>query len=215
VDITVHFCGPSVKQLRRAWQEAVPRGPVRLIRHSSALWEGGAGRASAPTAEHVGISRSTVDRWVQAFRVQRGDSLRYGAAPGRPGKLCPPEGALEGPAGGQAAGGGLSAGRREQLAPPRPELPCVRPALQRALGLGRAAHPGLLLPKGALRVRPPGRGTPPCLAAGAVARAGAPGSAARGAAPLWRRFGAEASCAPGPRGRAPPPGRRVGSSRSS
>ena len=44
MDITVHFCGPTVKQLRREWHAAVQRGQSRLIRHISALLEVGAGR---------------------------------------------------------------------------------------------------------------------------------------------------------------------------
>ena len=35
------------------------------------------------------MSASTVYRWRQAFLLQRGDSLRYGTAPGRPSKLTP------------------------------------------------------------------------------------------------------------------------------
>ena len=87
MDITVHLCGPTVKQLRHAWQEAVQRGQVRLIRHISALLEVGAGVAIPDVAERVGVSQSTVYRWLQAFVVERWDSLHYGAAPGRPCKL--------------------------------------------------------------------------------------------------------------------------------
>jgi hypothetical protein len=57
VDITVHLCGPTVKQLRHAWQEAVQRGQVRLIRHISALLEVGAGVAIPDVAERVGECR--------------------------------------------------------------------------------------------------------------------------------------------------------------
>jgi transposase len=89
VDITVHFCGPTVKQLRREWHAAVQRGHSRLIRHISALLAVGAGVPSAEVAERVGVSASTVYRWLQAFIVQRWASLRYGTAPGRPSKLTP------------------------------------------------------------------------------------------------------------------------------
>ena len=89
MDITVHFCGPTVKQLRRAWQDAVQRGQGRLIRQITALLEVGTGGTVAQAAEHVGVSASTVYRWLQAFLLQRGDSLRYGTAPGRPSKLTP------------------------------------------------------------------------------------------------------------------------------
>ena len=83
MDSTVHFCGPTVKQLRREWHAAVQRGHSRLIRHITALLEVGAGVPVAEVAERVGVHRSTVYRWLQAFIVQRGDSLRYGPAPGR------------------------------------------------------------------------------------------------------------------------------------
>ena len=89
MDFTVHFCGPTVKQLQRAWQEAVQRGQSRLIRHLSALLEVGAGVRVATVAAHVGVSASTVYRWLHAFLLQRWDSLRYGTSPGRPCKLTP------------------------------------------------------------------------------------------------------------------------------
>jgi len=89
VDITVHFCGPTVKQLQHAWQEAVRRGQTRLIRHISALLEVGRGRRVATAAAQVGVRASTVYRWLHAFLLQRWDSLRYGSAPGRPSKLTP------------------------------------------------------------------------------------------------------------------------------
>jgi transposase len=89
VDITVHFCGPTVKQLQRAWQDAVQRGQTRLIRHITALLEVGTGRTVAQAATHVGVSAGTVYRWLHAFLLQREASLRYGAAPGRPSKLTP------------------------------------------------------------------------------------------------------------------------------
>ena len=84
MDITVHLCGPTVKQLRRAWQDAVQRGQGRLIRQSTALLEVGTGGTVAQAAEQVEGSASTVYRWLQAFVVERWDSLHYGAAPGRP-----------------------------------------------------------------------------------------------------------------------------------
>lgn len=87
MDITVHFCGSTVKQLQRAWQEAVQRGQARLIRHISALLEMGRGCQVAQAAARVGVSTSTVYRWLHAFILQRWDSLHYGTAPGRPSKL--------------------------------------------------------------------------------------------------------------------------------
>ena len=59
MDITVHFCGTTVKQLRRAWQDAVQRGQGRLIRHITALLEVGTGGTVAQAAV-------TADQDVQA-----------------------------------------------------------------------------------------------------------------------------------------------------
>ena len=62
---------------------------MRTAAHLSALLEVGAGVPAAEVAEHVGVSPSTVYRWLQAFIVQHRDSLRYGTAPGRPCQLPP------------------------------------------------------------------------------------------------------------------------------
>jgi hypothetical protein len=37
VDITVRFCGPTVNELQRTWQQAVRQGHRRLILHTTAL----------------------------------------------------------------------------------------------------------------------------------------------------------------------------------
>jgi transposase len=60
-----------------------------LVRHITAVLEVGTGGTVAQAAEQVGVSASTVYRWLQAFLLQRWDSLRYGTAPGRPSKLPP------------------------------------------------------------------------------------------------------------------------------
>jgi hypothetical protein len=111
VDITVHFCGPTVKQLRREWHVAVQRGQSRLIRHISAHLEVGAGVPVAEVAQRVGVHG-----WHRL-------SLAAGLPPAALGQLArrhsagPPqraaphtEGALEGPGRGRPAGGGLCAG---------------------------------------------------------------------------------------------------------
>jgi transposase len=160
VDITVHLCGPTVKQLRHAWQEAVQRGQVRLIRHISALLEVGAGVAIPDVAERVGVSQSTVYRWLQAFVVERWDSLHYGAAPGRPCKLTPTQKerlkALVA-AGPLAAGyptGCWSSLLLQDLI--YRDLSGVWTSLQCALRLHLAAQPGLFLPESALCLRSSG-----------------------------------------------------------
>jgi transposase len=60
-----------------------------LIRHLTALLEVGTGGTVAQAAEQVGVSASTIYRWLQAFLLQPWGSLRYGTAPGRPSKLTP------------------------------------------------------------------------------------------------------------------------------
>jgi transposase len=75
--------------LRLAWQQAVQRGQVRLIRHSTALLSLGEGVPLTEVAARVGVSRATVYAWRQAFVLRRLARLRYGTAPGRPSKLTP------------------------------------------------------------------------------------------------------------------------------
>jgi hypothetical protein len=58
--MTVRFCGATVKELRMAWQQAVRRGQVRLIRHSTALLYLGEGVPRTAVAARVGGSRATV-----------------------------------------------------------------------------------------------------------------------------------------------------------
>jgi transposase len=87
VDITVRFCGATVKELRMAWQQAVQRGQPRLIRHITALLYLGEGVPVTEVAARVGVSRASVYAWRQDFLLRRWASLRYGTAPGRPSKL--------------------------------------------------------------------------------------------------------------------------------
>lgn len=89
MEIKVTFYASTVKELRRAWQEAVRRGHRRLVLRITALLQVGEGVAVANVAERVGVSVSTVYAWLHAFMLQRSASLRYGASPGRPCKLTP------------------------------------------------------------------------------------------------------------------------------
>lgn len=89
MEIRIQWYGATVKELQRRWRAAVQRGQERLIRHLSALLAVGRRTAVAQVAEEVGVSVSTVYRWVAAFAVQGWTSLVYGSSPGRPSKLTP------------------------------------------------------------------------------------------------------------------------------
>lgn len=89
MEIRIQWYGATVKELQRRWRAAVQRGQERLIRHLSALLAVGQGRSVAAVAQEVGVSVSTVYRWVAAFAVQRWASLVYGTSAGRPCKLTP------------------------------------------------------------------------------------------------------------------------------
>jgi transposase len=79
----------TVKELRRAWQQALRQGNKRLVKRISALLYVSEGVSVAEAAERVGAGESTVYAWLHAFILHRFDSLRYGASPGRPRKLTP------------------------------------------------------------------------------------------------------------------------------
>jgi transposase len=87
VDITVRFCGPTVKELQRMWQQAVRQGHRRLILHITALLQLSEGVPPEEVAERVGVSEGTLYRWRHDFLLRRWDSLRYGTSTGRPSKL--------------------------------------------------------------------------------------------------------------------------------
>lgn len=89
MEIKVHMCGPTVKELRRRWQQALRAGNGRLVKRISALLHLSEGLSVAAAAERVGAGESTVYAWLHAFILCRFESLRYGAAPGRPRKLTP------------------------------------------------------------------------------------------------------------------------------
>src|SRR5438067_9993150 len=89
VDMTVRFYGPTVKELQRTWQQAVRQGHRRLILHITALLQLSDGVPVGEVAQRVGVSAGTIYRWRHDFLLQRFDSLRYGASPGRPSKLTP------------------------------------------------------------------------------------------------------------------------------
>jgi hypothetical protein len=60
VEITVAFDAATVKEVRRAWHQAVQRGHRRLVLRITALLYLGAGAPVAAVAERVGVSESSV-----------------------------------------------------------------------------------------------------------------------------------------------------------
>jgi transposase len=88
MEITVHICQATVKQLSHARHEALRAGDLRVIRRITALLDLRHARVAA-VAEEIGVSETTIYRWVHAFIVQGLASLRYRTSPGRPAKLTP------------------------------------------------------------------------------------------------------------------------------
>ena len=119
-----------------------------------------AGRAAARrrVAARVGMGVSTVYGWLHAFLAERCASLVYRTSPGRPAKLTPTQKqrlrALVA-AGPEAAGYATGCWNSAMVA--GSDRAGVRRAVQRPVRGGVAAPPGLLLPEGALRLRPPRR----------------------------------------------------------
>ncbi len=87
--ITIALRGATVKELRRAWQQALRQGKGRLVKRISALLHLSDGLSVAEVAQRVGAGESTVQGWLRAFILRRFESLRYGSSPGRPSKLTP------------------------------------------------------------------------------------------------------------------------------
>ena len=80
----------TVKALQVRLQRAYQRGDVRLVRRITVLLELGQAQVGVPElARQWGLSTDCIYKWLQAFIVERLDSLTYGAAPGRPCKLTP------------------------------------------------------------------------------------------------------------------------------
>ncbi len=80
----------TVKALQVRLQRAYRGGDVRLVRRINVLLELGQAQVGvAELAQKWGLSVDCIYKWLQAFIVERLDSLTYGAAPGRACKLTP------------------------------------------------------------------------------------------------------------------------------
>jgi transposase len=86
--LKVHFRQATVKTLHLARQQAWRAGDLRVIRRVTALLDLRDQEAAA-VAEGLGVSETTVYRWLAAFIGQGVASLRYRTSPGRPAKLTP------------------------------------------------------------------------------------------------------------------------------
>ena len=89
MEMSVQFCGATVKALQQVRRQAFRDGDPRVIRRVTALLEVGQRQPVAQVAENVGVSASTVYNGLQAFVLRRLASLRYRRSPGRPPKLTP------------------------------------------------------------------------------------------------------------------------------
>jgi transposase len=106
MEMKVHLTRATVKQIEQVRQQAFRAGDVRVIKRTTALVEL-RGRPVAEVAAALGLSASTVSRWLRAFILKGVSSLWYRTSPGRPPKLTPTQKARlkEQLAGGPAAAG--------------------------------------------------------------------------------------------------------------
>lgn len=89
MEMKVRFVGATIKALAAVLRQGYRAGDLRVIRRVHALLAVGEGSAVADVAARLGLHRSTVHGWLQAFILEGVASLRYGRSPGRPSKLTP------------------------------------------------------------------------------------------------------------------------------
>lgn len=85
--IRISFHQATVKQLARHLRRAIQAGDARRIKHISALLSLADGLTVSTIAERLGVARTTVSTWLNAFLVDGWDSLAYRKPPGRPARL--------------------------------------------------------------------------------------------------------------------------------
>jgi transposase len=88
MEMKVHLTRATVKQIEQVRQQAFRAGDVRVIKRTTALVEL-RGRPVAEVAAALGLSASTVSRWLRAFILDGVSGLWYRTSPGRPPKLTP------------------------------------------------------------------------------------------------------------------------------
>jgi transposase len=89
VDLTITFCRQTVKALNQHLHAAFRAGDVPRIKHLSALLMLADQRPAPAVAERLGVGRSTVYAWLNAFLVDRFASVQVRKPSGRPAKLTP------------------------------------------------------------------------------------------------------------------------------
>ena len=89
MQLTITFCRQTVKTLSQHLQTAFRVGDLPAIKRITALLLVADQHPPAAIAARLGVGRSTVYAWLQAFLVDRCASLQRRKAPGRPAKLTP------------------------------------------------------------------------------------------------------------------------------
>jgi transposase len=87
MNVTIHFCGSTVKQLEHLLRVAFQGGDLRVIKRISALLLLGDHQAVETVAARLGVCKQTIYNWLHAFLLKRWASLCPRTAPGRPPKL--------------------------------------------------------------------------------------------------------------------------------
>ena len=89
MNLTITFCRETVKTLNHHLQTAFRTGNLAQIKHLSALLMLADQMPVPAIAERLSVGRSTVYTWLNAFLLDRFDSLHHRKASGRPPKLSP------------------------------------------------------------------------------------------------------------------------------
>ena len=87
MNVTIHFCGATVKQLEHLLRLAFQGGNLRVIKRISALLLVGDGHRVETIAARLGVCKQTIYNWLHAFLLKRWASLCPRTASGRPAKL--------------------------------------------------------------------------------------------------------------------------------
>ena len=89
MNLTITFCRDTVKTLNHHLQAAFRIGNLPLIKRVSALLMLADQLPVSSVCARLGVGRSTLYSWLNAFLVDRFSSLQRRKSPGRPPKLTP------------------------------------------------------------------------------------------------------------------------------
>ena len=87
MQLKIHFCGSTVKQLEHLLHLAFQGGDLKAIKRISALLLLGDDQSVQTVAQRLGVCKQTIYNWVRAFLLRRWASLRAHKSSGRPAKL--------------------------------------------------------------------------------------------------------------------------------